>query len=227
MINAASDPRIDMFRHPRSWPYNRDYITLQRFVGSIQGFHHLSRFDRSLFISPIRTFLNHSKPFRNAWLTEPPQRHIVEHVGIFAKFGGARRCTCGGSCGACMILSSGARKTSPGSTRPCSGLQRHPWGGPVMRVRNDFAIGNHAVGLLFHSLCSMVQTSGLLMPKYIPIEFRKWVDGGLVQNAAEEQTCRPALDEAAAGPPEKVRTLPKAVHPRKSELIGTRLGQPR
>jgi hypothetical protein len=36
------------------------------------------------------------------------------------------------------------------------------------------------------------------MKGYIPIEYPKWVDGVLVQNAAEEQAYRATTDEAAA-----------------------------
>ena len=39
----------------------------------------------------------------------------------------------------------------PGPTRPCSRLQRQGWGRSDVRVRNDFAIGNYVVHLLFHS----------------------------------------------------------------------------
>jgi hypothetical protein len=36
------------------------------------------------------------------------------------------------------------------------------------------------------------------MPTYVPIEYPKWVDGVLVNNAAEEQAHRAALVESAA-----------------------------
>jgi hypothetical protein len=39
--------------------------------------------------------------------------------------------------------------------------------------------------------------NGSVMPDYIPIEYPKWVNGVLVQNAAEEQAHRAALAEAA------------------------------
>ena len=38
------------------------------------------------------------------------------------------------------------------------------------------------------------------MNNYVPIEYPKWVDGVLVQNAAQEQTHRAALAEAAEVP---------------------------
>jgi hypothetical protein len=44
----------------------------------------------------------------------------------------------------------------------------------------------------------MVQTSGLLMLNYVPIEYPKWVDGVLVRNVEEKQARREALTEAEA-----------------------------
>ncbi len=64
------------------------------------------------------------------------------------------------------------------------------------RVWND--LGAASVPSICYSICKLTlgETVGRLMQGYIPIEYPKWVDGVVVQNAAEEQAYRSRLADA-------------------------------
>jgi hypothetical protein len=59
-----------------------------------------------------------------------------------------------------------------------------------------------------------------VMRGYVPIEFPKWIDGVLVQNAAEEQAHRAALAETAAVT--RVAELPPSPSPAGIRMRRTR-----